>query len=90
MADFADSTLELHSATILYFARPRGESKYGRWALLAHDVTADEDRPIIPRRMGAILAGDMNWGNDWILAKSRGSSVSFRYKIILTNERARE
>lgn len=64
MADSAESTLELHSATILYFARPRGDSKYGRWALLAHEVTADEDRPIIPMRIGAMLVGDANWESD--------------------------
>ena len=53
MALCAAKTLELHKATMTYlflFA-----SKYGKWALLAHEVLAVTERPMMPTRTGAIF-----------------------------------
>lgn len=54
---FALSTDELHSAVISYLALPRGESRYGRWAALAHETAADLDRPIRPMHTGEVIGG---------------------------------
>lgn len=52
MAARAAATEELHRATTVYFVRPRGEKRYGRWAVLAQEVAAEEERPMMPRRIG--------------------------------------
>lgn len=90
MAACAESMLELHKATILYLARPRGEFRYGRCALLAHEVTADEDRPIIPRRMGAMLvktAVEENVGASKVDSQQLGSGQSIAVRDMIDRQR---
>lgn len=40
---------------MVYLERPRGERRYGRWALDAQAVVAVEERPMMPILMGAIM-----------------------------------
>jgi hypothetical protein len=46
---------EFWRATILYFERPRGEVRYWRWVLEAHDVLAEDERPTMAVRIGAMV-----------------------------------
>lgn len=52
MAAWAAATLLLRRATIWNFDLPVGVRKEGRWAVDAHDVTAEAERPIIAVRTG--------------------------------------
>lgn len=62
MAASAAVTLLLRRATIWNFDLPVGVSKDGRWAVDAHDVTAEAERPMIAVRMGIMVCGRMLYG----------------------------
>lgn len=52
MAEVAASTELLHRATIWRRCWPDGQVKQGRWAVEAHDVVAEAERPMMPTRTG--------------------------------------
>jgi len=55
MAFLAAWREEFWRATIWYFERPRGELRYWRWVLDAHDVLAEDERPMMAVRIGAMV-----------------------------------
>ena len=52
MAEVAASTELLQRATIWSRCWPDGQVKQGRWAVEAHDVFAEAERPMMPTRTG--------------------------------------
>lgn len=54
MADLAASVLLFRSALMANFERPIGLRRAGRWAVEAHDVIAEEERPIKAARTGRV------------------------------------
>ena len=54
MADFAASVLLFKSALRVILEHPIGLRRAGRWAEEAHDVMAEEERPIKAARTGRV------------------------------------